>query len=138
MALQERVLTALPEYNLVVGSIQTVPGFEGHVWVTGGKELFFSKDGAQTFSEIPNVEESYAVGFGLAAKGAAYPTVYLSGKVGGVSGFFRSDDLGVTWVRINDDLRQFGFVGHITGDPKRFGRVYVGTGGRGILYGDPK
>lgn len=25
----------------------------------------------------------------------------------------------------------------VTGDPDRFGRVYVGTHGRGVLYGDP-
>jgi hypothetical protein len=40
-------------------------------------------------------------------------------------------------VRINDDQHQFGLIGQITGDPKLYGRVYVGTLGRGILYGDP-
>ena len=44
--------------------------------------------------------------------------MYLVGKVKGTAGFFRSDDLGVTWVRINDDQHQFGFVGTITGDLK--------------------
>jgi hypothetical protein len=82
------------------------------------------------------VEESFGVGFGKAATGRTYPAVYLAGKVKGVGGFFRSDDRGATWVRINDDRHQFGFAGVITGDPKRYGRIYVGTGGRGILYGD--
>jgi hypothetical protein len=40
-------------------------------------------------------------------------------------------------VRINHDQHQFGSIGQITGAPKLYGRVYVGTLGRGILYGDP-
>lgn len=132
------VLTSLPEYALIVGSIQAVFGQEGHVWATGGKELFFSSDGAKTFSEAPNVEESYAVGFGRAAPGRTYPAVYLSGKVSGVAGFFRSDDQGANFARINDDAHQYGGSNVIIGDPRVFGRVYVAPGGRGILLGEPK
>ncbi len=54
------------------------------------------------------------------------------------TGFFRSDDAWATWVRLNDDQHQFGFCGIITGDPRVYGRVYIGTGGRGIVYGEPK
>ena len=43
-----------------------------------------------------------------------------------------------TWLRINDDQHQWGLVLHITGDPRKFGRVYVGTHGRGTFYGDPR
>ena len=64
--------------------------------------------------------------------------LYLVGTVQGQRGFFRSTDGGATWVRINDDQHQWGLVLHITGDPKKFGRVYVGTHGRGTFYGDPK
>ena len=58
--------------------------------------------------------------------------------VEGQRGFFRSTDGGATWLRINDDQHQWGLVLQITGDPKKFGRVYVGTHGRGTFYGDPK
>jgi hypothetical protein len=132
------VLSALPEYNLIVGSIQAVPGNEGHVWATGGKELFFSTDSAQTFSEAPGVEESYAVGFGVPMPGKKYPTIYLSGKVSGTAGFFRSDDQGATFSRINDDAHQYGGSNLIIGDSRVPGRVYIAPGGRGILYGDPQ
>jgi xyloglucan-specific exo-beta-1,4-glucanase len=131
------VLTTLPEYQLMVASIQAVPGLEGHVWATGGKELFFSTDSGQTFSEVPGVEEAYAVGFGLAAPGKSYPVVYLSGKVSGTAGFFRSDDQGASFARINDDAHQYGGSNVIIGDPRVHGRVYIAPGGRGILYGDP-
>jgi photosystem II stability/assembly factor-like uncharacterized protein len=58
--------------------------------------------------------------------------------VADVSGLFRSDDEGSTWQRISDDLHQFGFVGQIVGDPRVYGRAYIGTGGRGVLYGEPR
>ena len=65
-----------------------------------------------------------------------YPAVFIVGTVGTVRGFFRSDDGGATWVRINDDAHQFGNIGALTGDPRVFGRVYLGTSGRGVIYGD--
>jgi len=47
------------------------------------------------------------------------------------------DDAGLSWVRINDDKHQYGNIGEaITGDPRIYGRVYIGTNGRGIIYGD--
>jgi photosystem II stability/assembly factor-like uncharacterized protein len=133
-----RTLTELPEYNLIVGSVQAVPGFEGHVWVTGGKELFRSTDSGRSYSSVSNVEESYAVGFGAPPPGKKYPAVYLSGQIKGVSGFFRSDDEGATFVRINDDQHQYGGSNIIIGDPRVYGRAYIAPGGRGILYGEPR
>jgi hypothetical protein len=63
--------------------------------------------------------------------------VFLVGTVGGVTGVFRSDDTGTSWVRINDDAHQYGNAGDaLAGDPRVYGRVYLGTNGRGILYGD--
>jgi hypothetical protein len=103
-----------------------------------GKELGRSTDSGKTFELLPSATESYAVGFGKAAPGASYPAVYLSGKVGEVTGFFRSDDGGARFARINDDQHQYGGANVIIGDPRVFGRVYVAPGGRGILYGTPK
>ena len=41
-----------------------------------------------------------------------------------------------TWVRINDDLTQFGWINLVIGDPNVYGRVYLATGGRGIVIGE--
>jgi photosystem II stability/assembly factor-like uncharacterized protein len=131
-------LPTLPEYNLGAGSVHAVPGVEGDVWLTTGKELYHSVDSGKTYRRVATVSDSVALGFGKAATGKKYPAIYVVGKVNDTPGFFRSDDTGATWMRINDNRHQFGFVGVIAGDPRIYGRVYVGTGGRGILYGDPK
>jgi hypothetical protein len=56
--------------------------------------------------------------------------------IGGVRGIYRSDDEGNTWILINDTAHQYGTISTITGDPRIFGRVYLGTNGMGIAYGD--
>ncbi|MGD0200726.1 MAG: xyloglucanase, partial [Bryobacteraceae bacterium] len=89
-----------------------------------------------SFTKVGTVDDAPLIGFGMSAPGASYPAVYVIGTVSGVYGIFRSDDAGASWTRINDDAHQYGFLGTITGDPRIYGRVYVGTQGRGIVYGD--
>lgn len=113
-----------------------VPGHEGHVWLAGETGLWRSTDAGATFTRLAGFEDGGAVGFGKAAPGASYPAIYTTSKLDGVRGFFRSTDAGATWVRINDDEHQYAWTGAaITGDPDVFGRVYVGTNGRGIVVG---
>jgi len=58
-------------------------------------------------------------------------------NVSGVAGIYRSDDGGKTWIRINDNKHQYASINaSITGDPRVYGRVYVTSNGRGIIYGD--
>jgi len=77
-----------------------------------------------------------ALGFGVPAPGVNMPAMYMAGQVSGVSGIFRSLDGGVSWSRIDDATHQWGNVPVIAGDQQVFGRVYIGTNGRGILYGE--
>jgi len=99
--------------------------------------LYRSIDGGNAFTKMGKVTEIHAFGFGKEAPGSKYPALYLIGIVDGQRGVFRSDDTAQNWFRINDDQHQWGLVLHITGDPKKYGRVYVGTHGRGTQYGDP-
>ena len=116
--------------------LYTTPGHEGDLWLAAFDGLYHAPDG-NTFARLPPVDQIHAFGFGKAAPGAKTPALYLVGTVQGQRGFFRSTDGGATWLRINDDQHQWGLVLQITGDPKKFGRVYVGTHGRGTFYGDP-
>jgi hypothetical protein len=124
---------------------KAVPGRPGDVWLAGGTSgtsstgygLWHSTDGGATFTRLAGVEEADTIGFGRAAPGQTYPALYTSARIDGVRGIFRSDTAGATWVRVNDDAHQWGWTGStITGDPRVHGRVYVGTNGRGIQYGD--
>lgn len=131
-------LPALPEYETHLAHIETPFGVEGEIWITSGKELYRSKDSGKHFDTVDSVDKCNAVGFGKAPAGKNYPAVFISGTAGGQFGFFRSDDEGKTWMRINDDRHQYGGAQNIAGDPRVFGRIYVGTHGRGTLYADPK
>ncbi len=117
--------------------VSAVFGHEGEIWITGGDLLYHSSNSGFEVRPVENVEKAYAVGFGKAAPGSDYPAVYLIGLVNGTYGVFRSTDRAVSWVRINDDQHQYGSMDYIAGDEQVYGRVYIGTHGRGIIYGDP-
>ncbi|RSS51682.1 carbohydrate-binding protein [Streptomyces sp. WAC07061] len=123
------------------GRLKAVPAVAGDLWIAGGGQgLLHSTDGGRTFTRLAPVKSASALGFGKPAPGASYQALYLIGTVKDVTGVFRSTDQGATWLRVNDDAHQWGGIGGtgvITGDPDVFGRVYVGTNGRGLQYGDP-
>ncbi|HWD80284.1 MAG TPA: carbohydrate-binding protein, partial [Kribbella sp.] len=128
--------------NLPAGRLTAVPGVAGDLWISGGGSgLLHSTDGGRSFTALASVQSAASpLGFGKPAPGTTYQALYLIGTVQNVTGVFRSTDKGATWVRINDDAHQWGSIGGpgvITGDPDTYGRVYIGTNGRGLLYGDP-
>ena len=134
--------TGLPATGPV--RLKALPGARGDVWLAGGTTgsgatygLWHSTNGGAGFSKLAAVDAADTIGFGKAAPGSSYPALYTSAQIGGVRGIYRSDDAGASWIRINDDQHQWGWTGAaITGDPRIYGRVYVSSNGRGILYGD--
>jgi photosystem II stability/assembly factor-like uncharacterized protein len=131
-------LPAKPEYALVPTGIAAVPGHEGHAWASTGEELYRTTDSGATWQAIDGITESAGVGFGKGKEGASYPAIFLIAKVNDVYGVYRSDDEGKSWIRINTVEQQFGGANRIIGDPRVYGRAYLGTHGRGIVVGDPK
>jgi photosystem II stability/assembly factor-like uncharacterized protein len=133
----------------------------GALWLAGASGLFRAAipaaAAAQTldFQPIATVSVAYAVGFGKSAPTTSFgpsakpapPAIYMAGKLSGTAGedaatsgggIYRSLDDGSTWQRIDDPEHRFAWIEQITGDPRLFGRVYMGTNGRGVLIGDPQ
>jgi photosystem II stability/assembly factor-like uncharacterized protein len=113
-----------------------IPGHAGELYFaaqTGG--LLHSTDGGTTWASVNSsqVTAAYTVGSGAAAPGSPYKTLYMVGTVNGVTGFYMSTDAGAHWTKINSSQQNYGWIPTIVGDPNHYGRVYLGTNGRGVL-----
>lgn len=119
------------------GAIYTPPRAPNNAWVCTDSGLWYRMANDTSFERVAGVDSAQYLGFGMPRPGGRYPTLFLNGKVKGIEGIWRSDDVGRSWVRIDDATHRFGTSNVLTGDPRRWGRVYLGTNGRGILYADP-
>jgi photosystem II stability/assembly factor-like uncharacterized protein len=123
--------------------LKAVPGYANDLWLAGGTTdtghvsgIWHSSDGGATFTRLQGFSKAEVIGFGKAAPGQHYPAIYTSAILNGTRGIYRSDNGGKNWTRINDDQHQYATNSTITGDPRIYGRVYVGTNGFGMVYGD--
>ena len=135
-SVQATGLPTIPDYQVWLTRIRTVFGVEGDIWLANPNGVYRSTNSGTSFTQVSSAQNATAVSFGKAAPGKTYPAVFIVGTVNGTSGFYRSDDSGATWTRINDAQHQYGTVTTITGDPRVYGRLYLGGTGRGIIYGD--
>ncbi|MGN0325850.1 MAG: endoglucanase [Lachnospiraceae bacterium] len=82
------------------------------------------------------------LGLGVGAPGADYrktdKALYVAARIDGVYGFYRSTDDGASYVKLNTESQMFGDINSIEGDSQVYGRFYIGTGSRGVLYGEPE
>lgn len=85
-------------------------------------------------------EVVYAVGLGVRTPSGAYlgedKAIYIAGTIGNEYGFYRSFDDAGSWERINTKKQMFGHIISIDGDSRTFGRFFLATGSRGLIYGE--
>lgn len=114
------------------------PERSGEAWITAAwNGLLHWSPGKLV--RVSGVDNAVSLGVGKAAEPDGPPMLFVYGQVQGKTGLFRSDNGGRRWQRIDDDEHRFaGMVRHVTGDPRITGRIYFGTEGRGIWYGDPQ
>lgn len=140
--------TTLPAYSY--GQLTASFGGDGDIWLavnnsssSSANGIYHSTDSGKTLTNVGSFTQAYAVGLGAAATSsatAAYskPAVYTAATGASGYGFYRSIDNGATWTLVSNPAHLLGTVNQIVGDPRIFGRYYIGTGGRGIAYADSK
>lgn len=99
------------------------PSVTGDVWVSTDKGLFHSTNSGTSFTTVSGITQAWAIALGAPAKAGGYPALFAAANIGGI-GYFRSDDAGVNWVKINDAAHGFGSASSnvLTADPRVYGR----------------
>jgi hypothetical protein len=134
------VQTGLPtNCSSQTGCLVILPDAQGDLWLASGNGLYHNTGSASSpqLTALSGVASANYFSFGKAAAGSSNLTLYLYGTLtGGVSELYRSTTNGGSWIQINDSTHQWGGgVNCVTGDMRTFGTVYVGTNGRGIIWG---
>jgi photosystem II stability/assembly factor-like uncharacterized protein len=127
-----------PHNRETPGALLVSPYRAGELYLLCGGRLYRSRDGGANFSRIGNLEnvELFSVGKGQYDGEAA---IYVKTRSGADFRLLRSLNEGRDWVRIDDPAHRWGNrIRTITADTRHLGRIYIGTDGRGIIYGDPE
>ena len=130
-----------------LSEVRVESGKEGIIWLAmkeGGLwklefDKFLDEFQAKRITKENDVVNCQGMGKGIEDQNnrKQCKALYISGIIDGIYGFWQSLDEGVTWNRINHNKQMYGQIRSITGDPRVFGRVYIATGTRGVLYGEP-
>ena len=134
-------ISAADTYN---SELESVPGQAGNLFFTAGPQSGLQPDGigfyrsinqGVTWTPVANVQDVSCFGFGAAAPGQNYPSIYIVGWVNNVYGIWQSTNNALSWTQVgtypNNSLDE---IKTISGDPNIFGQVYVGFQGSGYAY----
>ena len=127
--------------------LESVPGEAGNLFFTGGPQaasianapanepFMRSTDGGATWTAVANVLDVNCFGFGAAAPGQGYPSIYIVGWVNNAYGVWQSINNAQSWTQIGAyPLNSLDEIKTISGDPNVYGQVYVGFSGSGYAY----
>ena len=137
------VASGLPKLEVWQTShLIAAPGTVRDLWLALPDGLLHLPGPEKPAKTMKGVAEAWMVALGKAAPNAAYPSVYVWGRVfvGGeaIDGLFRSDDAGFSFKRIDDKQHRYGRLLSITADPLEHGVVYLAPHGRGVVVGRPR
>lgn len=126
--------------STAVNQIRVHPTVAGDVWASTDVGLFHSVDFGSTFSQVSSgVTAGWSFALGAGSTTSSYPVIYGFFTVDGTTSLFKTEDGGLNWAWIADAAHGFGAASSnvVGADMSTYGRVFVGTNGRGIFYGSP-
>ncbi len=126
------------------------PGLTGDLWLSEDDDnpnylsdaraawegLYHSTDGGRTWTKLPGVSRAVTFSFGAPSPHGPDTLYYYGRRTGETADrIYRSTDLGKTWLDIQHPGQAVGDGPWVMeGSRQTFGRVFIGTGGRGIYY----
>ncbi|KUL82461.1 hypothetical protein ZTR_09954 [Talaromyces verruculosus] len=122
-----------------VNAIRAHPSIAGDVWASTDTGLWHSTNSGSSFTQIGSgCTAGWGFGLGKAASTGSYPVIFGFFTVDGVTALFKTEDSGINWQMISDAAHGFGASSSnvVNGDMSNYGRVFVGTNGRGICVWD--
>ena len=139
----EPVIVGMPEVQNWQGSqLVCAPGVVRDLWLALPNGLVHLPGVGLPSKTIAAIMEARLIALGKAAPGASYHALYVWGKLRRnsteIDGLFRSDDMGASFTRIDDDQHRYGRLLSITADPQEHGTLYLAPQGRGIVVGRPR
>ncbi|MEM8493918.1 MAG: carbohydrate binding domain-containing protein [Planctomycetota bacterium] len=132
--------TGLPQPFIYRWTVEGVPGQANKVYLGLANEgLRYSDDGGQSWQNLSNVQSAINVSVGAPKPGTNVETVFIVGRANGAPDqrVYMSTDRGATWTTIGTTEAGLGNSPYtMAADPDRYGVVYIGTDGRGVIVGD--
>ena len=126
--------------------IRVEAGKKGVIYIAAGENGLYKLiyNHAEDTTQLKKLSKPgdivFRMGLGLGNRDGDYlkdrKALYICGVIDGVYGFFRSFDDGETYEKINNDKQMFGDINSIDGDKRVFGRFFIATGSRGVIYGE--
>jgi len=125
----------LPGYYQV--KLESMPGSEKNLMfcTRNGSPLYYSINGGDTWSKIAGVSNCFSFGFGKAIGTSPNLTLFVNATIKNVSGVYYSTDMGLSWSANLITGNVPATCSDISGDLREEYTVYIGTTGRGVIYG---
>lgn len=127
--------------------VRGVAGEEGLFYMALGKDGLWkyhydsAHDVITCTKLMASGDNCFRMGLGVGRPGGKYigepKAIYFCGNVDGQYGFYRTLDECKSYERLNTANQMYGEINSMDADKRVFGRFFLATGSRGVLYGEP-